>query len=284
MPKKSKLLKIKNVVNNEDDETPFAGMHNNLYANWMGTNLSGAFDKIAEWKLDNIIYGSTQHPNHSQNYTVPHSFLCYALPELTGVSFSYISANNYGDYMSYIFDPNYPRNPNTVAQEDVKENPNTPFCGLKAMAWSCKKAVLNPETLEEEKKDTAINENNILYAVISYKTKANLALFEKPMPHAPDAPPLKTKFDFAMNMDYSTKALDGNDYGEMYLCAEKNNEIIFFCKVQEGIIILNWATTEYKGDRKKVGSLRGKMAEAQDFINQLAEKEIISWKDESLFA
>jgi len=279
-----KLLKLKNIVTNEDDDTPFAGMHNNSYQAWMGTNPSGAFDKIAEWKLDAIMCGHQQNPNFNQNWQIPHNFLCYALPELTGVSFSYISAANYGDYMSYIYDPQYPQNPTTMKMDNVAANPNTPFAGLKAIAWSVDKEVTDPETLEKVKKPTQINENNILYAVISYKTKADMALFEKPLPNQPNSPPLKSRFDFAMNMDYSTKAIAGNDSGEMFLCAQAANEVIFIVKVQEGIIILNWATTEYKGSRKPVGSLRGYMSQAQDFIGALVEKEIISWKDEPVWS
>jgi len=277
-----KLLKLKNIVNNEDDDTPFATMHNNSYQAWMGLNPSGAFDKIAEWKLDSIMCGHQSNPNYNANWQIPHNFLCYALPELTGVSFSYISAQS--EYTSYIYDPQYPQNPATMKMDNVACNPNTPFAGLKAIAWTVDKEVTNPETLEKEKTSVSINENNILYAVISYKTKADMALFEKPLPNQPNSPPLKSRFDFAMNMDYSTKAIAGNDQGEMYLCAQAANEVIFIVKVQEGIIILNWATMEYKGNRKPVGSLKGYMCQAQDFIMALCEKEIISWKDEPVWA
>jgi len=279
-----KLLKLKSIVNNEDDDTPFANMHEGRYQAWMGTNPSGAFDKIAEWKLDSIMCGHPQHPNYNANWGIPYQFMCYALPELTGVSFSYISKLNFGDYMSYIYDPQYPQNPTTMKMDNVACNPNTPFAGLKAIAWTVDKEVTDPNTLEKVKQSASINENNILYAVISYKTKADMALFEKPLPNQPNAPPLKSRFDFAMNMDYSTKAIAGNDSEEMYLCAQAANEVIFIVKVQEGIIILNWATTEYKGSRKPVGSLRGYMSQAQDFINALCEKEIISWKDEPVWA
>lgn len=283
MVKKSKLLQLKNFVNNDDDETPFATLHNSSYVAWMGTNPAGAWDKIAEWKLDSIMCGHQQNPNYNANWQIPHNFLCYAMPALTGISFAYISSQNYGDYMSYIYDPQYVMNPATSKAANVKINPQTPFSGFKAIAWSCDKEVINPETLEKVPTPTNINENSILYAIISYKTKADMDKFEKPLPTSPDVPALKSRFDFAMNMDYSTKALAGNDSGEMYLCAQAANEVIFFCKVQEGIIILNWPTSEYKGTRTPVGSLKGKMTQAQDFINHLAEKEIVTWKDEPLF-
>merc|ERR1719483_1919942 len=62
---------------------------------------------------------------------------------------------------------------------------------------------------------------------------------------------------------------------QMYVVAQGNNESIVLFKFPDGIIAFNWASAEYKGARKNVGSMANGLSDCIGFVNELVEREMI---------
>merc|ERR1719285_710171 len=53
------------------------------------------------------------------------------------------------------------------------------------------------------------------------------------------------------------------------------NESIALFKTPDGIIAFNWVSTEYKGNRKNVGSMANGLSDCIGFVNELIEREML---------
>merc|ERR1719295_1031181 len=109
-----------------------------------------------------------------------------------------------------------------------------------------------------------IYDNPIIYDLITYNKNTDMKTKNS----------LKTKkFDFAMNQYKASRAEFQGD--QMYVVAQGNNESMVLFKTVDGIIGFNWASTEYKGNRKNVGSMSNGLSDCIGFVNELIEREMI---------
>lgn len=260
---KVKLVPIRKVF--DDEEFNLAAENQGYYCQQLQCeNLSGAMETLGSYKMADLANGA-------QTLTAGFWFLAQIIPKATGYSFFMLPTTAYATYQIPLFDNTYPQNPKSADWSTKVLNPLAPagpagkFEGFKAHGWECVKKVTDPDTLEQSDKVMQCNDNTILYDLITYnkgtdaKTKATL----------------KTKkFDFACNQYKASRADFQGD--QMYVVGQGNNESIVLFKTPDGILAFNWASQEYKGNRKNVGSMANGLSDCIGFVNELVEREMLN--------
>jgi len=252
MADSAKLIPIRKVF--EDEEYNLMAENQGYYCQQLQCeNMAGAWETLGNYKMAALANGA-------QTLTAGFWFLAQVIPKATGYSFFMLPSDNYATYQIPIYDNQYPQNPKGA---DWAATCNK-FEGFKAHAWKCNKTVTNPETLEQTTEMKDCNDNTIIYDLITYNKNTDMKTKNS----------LKTKkFDFAMNQYKASRAEFQGD--QMYVVAQGNNESMVLFKTVDGIIGFNWASTEYKGNRKNVGSMSNGLSDCIGFVNELIEREMI---------
>jgi len=252
MADSAKLIPIRKVF--EDEEYNLMAENQGYYCQQLQCeNMAGAWETLGNYKMAALANGA-------QTLTAGFWFLAQVIPKATGYSFFMLPSDNYATYQIPIYDNQYPQNPKGA---DWAAQCNK-FEGFKAHAWKCNKTVTNPETLEQTTEMKDCNDNTIIYDLITYNKNTDMKTKNS----------LKTKkFDFAMNQYKASRAEFQGD--QMYVVAQGNNESMVLFKTVDGIIGFNWASTEYKGNRKNVGSMSNGLSDCIGFVNELIEREMI---------
>jgi len=254
MADSAKLIPIRKVF--EDEEYNLKAENNNYYCQQLSCeNMAGAWETLGNYKMVDLANGA-------QTLTAGFWFLAQVMPKATGYSFFMLPASAYTTYQIPIFDQQYPQNPKGPDWQAIC---SSKFEGFKAHGWKCMKTVTDPVTLDPSQEMKDCNDNTIIYDLISYN---------KTTTDAKTKNSLKTKkFDFAMNQYKASRAEFQGD--QMYVVAQGNNESIVLFKFPDGIIAFNWASAEYKGNRKNVGSMANGLSDCIGFVNELVEREMI---------
>jgi len=256
MADSAKLIPLRKVF--EDEEYNLQAENQGYYCQQLSCeNMAGAWDTLANYKMDALANGS-------QTLTAGFWFLAQIIPKTTGYSFFMLPAKAYSSYAIPLYDNTFYRQNPKGADWKAKTTNNTSFEGFKAHAWECMKTVTDPDTLTQKQENQTCNDNTILYDLISYKKDTD----------AKTKASLKTKkFDFAMNQYKASRAEFQGE--QMYIVAQGNNESIALFKTPMGILGFNWASTEYKGDRRPVGSMANGLSDCIGFVNELVEREML---------
>jgi len=252
MADSAKLIPIRKVF--EDEEYNLMAENQGYYCQQLQCeNMAGAWETLGNYKMAALANGA-------QTLTAGFWFLAQVIPKATGYSFFMLPSDNYATYQIPIYDNQYPQNPKGADWAATCAK----FEGFKAHAWKCNKTVTNPETLEQTTEMKDCNDNTIIYDLITYNKNTDMKTKNS----------LKTKkFDFAMNQYKASRAEFQGD--QMYVVAQGNNESMVLFKTVDGIIGFNWASTEYKGNRKNVGSMSNGLSDCIGFVNELIEREMI---------
>lgn len=241
----------------EDDSFDLNSLYNGYYKD-LGENFEAAWETIQTTCNEKKM--TMQHLAYSQTWAQAWSFLASAIPLTTGCSLFFLPANAYASYAISLYDASYPQNPK-FADATVSGGK---FNGLLAHAWSVNMEVTQEDLTTKLQKVDA-NDNTIIGKLIGYKESSGKAVQMELS---------KMKFDFACNKYKVIKAEFQGD--QFMISASGNQECIMFFKAPEGILGVNWATKEYKGDRFNVGSLNGYSSAVQSFYNELVERELLT--------
>jgi len=253
MADSAKLIPLRKVF--EDEDYNLMAENQGYYCQQLQCeNMSGAWETLGNYKMAALANGA-------QTLTAGFWFLAQVIPKATGYSFFMLPSTAYNTYQIPIYDNQYPQNPKGAEWQASCAK----FEGFKAHAWKCMKTVTNPETLEQTQEMKDCNDNTIIYDLISYNKSTTDAKTKNS---------LKTKkFDFACNQYKASRAEFQGD--QMYVVAQGNNESIALFKTPDGILAFNWASTEYKGNRKNVGSMANGLSDCIGFVNELIEREML---------
>jgi len=265
-------LKLQKVF--EDDTFDLGSLYNGYYkAADSGFGGEGTFEGAWEaiCSRENLILPHLAYPNANNSpfkFAWAHawSLLSSAIPAATGVSMFMMPTQSYGNYWIPLYDQSYPQNP--AFSKATLTGTITTFGGLMAYAWSSVEKVTK-EDLTQADETVSNNDNNILYKMINYKNE------QVPEEQRTKESELKTlKFSFGLN---KYKVVNSQFNGkQICLQADGNQESMMLFKCPEGIIGFNWASSEYKGDRMKVGSLKGIGSNVFTFYNELVDRELIT--------
>lgn len=260
--KKLHFPKMKDIF--EDTEFDLSSICNKEAC--VDTNLAASWNKItgSGWKIPNVAAGYQQWP-------AAWNLLAKAIPELTGVSLMFLPAANYQSYQPNLYTqaPYYQMNPKSAPGGELKVKAgdkvsDVAFYGLCAHGWSAEQDVYK-EDLTSSKEQVVCNDNIIIGKLIAYSENSDAAF---------KAELSRLKFDFALN---KYKVIKTEFKGpHCWIKAEGNQECMMLFKGPDGIMVFNWAMKEYKGNRVKVGSLKGKSSDVQNFYDELYELELLT--------
>jgi len=186
------------------------------------------------------------------------------VPAMSGVSLCFFAAQSLNaDYKSYLYDKTYVKNPKAEAGQawDAKF---TAFDGFCPAVWSAKVPVTDPNTLETTLQEQAMNDNILAYNMWQYDGTKPKEMELK-----------RLKFSFAGNQGYKVVQIFTTGKS-VFLAAQANSEVICALKTKEGILLANWADTKYEGNRRKWGSLKGKLSQFEDMFKALAENTFLT--------
>jgi len=189
----------------------------------------------------------------------PHYFFSQVVPQMTGVSTCFMAAQSLNsNYGVYLCDVNYQKNPRATKEGDWKAE-FTNWQGFAPCQWKAEVNKIDEETLEESKVMENQNDNMLFWTMWQY---------EKTKPETLDNLK-KLKFSLAGNQ-YKVIKVDTTGKSDCLVSAQGNNECVCAIKTKEGILVVNWADLQYKGDgRRKWGSLKGKNGQFLQFVTDL---------------
>jgi len=234
---------------------------NNQLANYYGSDPSSILEKIKEdlaatgkeglhWLIDK---NSTPYP---------HYYFSQVVPKMTGVSTCFMAAQSLNsNYGVYLCDPSYQKNPKAEKDGEFKAE-FTNWGGFAPCQWKAQVKKIDEETLEETLVMEDQNDNMLFYMMWVY---------EKSKPDTLDKLK-KLKFSLAGNQ-YKVIKIDTTGKSDCLVSAQGNGECLCAVKTKEGILVVNWADTQYKGaGRRKWGSLKGKNGQFYMLVKALFEE------------
>jgi len=253
-------VELKDMFKDSDVELP-GDMWTEQCANYYGNSPGNILEKI-QGDLAAKGQAGLHYLIDKSKTPYEHYYFSGVVPKMTGVSLCFMAAQSLNsDYGCYLFDTTYKKNPKSEKDGEFKAE-FTSWFGFAPCQWKAEMTKIDEETLEESKVMEDQNDNMLFWHMWQYqKAKPETLTTLK-----------KMKFSLAGNQ-YKVIKVDTTGASDCIVSAQGNGECLCAAKTKEGILVMNWASSQYKGEgRRKWGSLKGKNVQFYQAVKELFQE------------